>query len=162
MAARKKLRVDVKMVVLHEAAFKCANPRCRYPITLDKHHLEQHSEGGSDEPDNLLALCPTFHTEHHAGNIPIESLRAWKMLLVTLNEAFDRRGIDLLLALDKMGELALSGGDCAPLVASDLIDIRSVSNGPVVTYFAKLNKKGKLFVEGWIAGDMSKAIPTPA
>jgi hypothetical protein len=149
------------MIVLHECAFKCANPRCRYPLTLDKHHLEEHSKGGSDEADNLLALCPTCHTEHHDGKIPIESLRAWKMLLITLNEAFDRRGVDLLLALDRMGELALSGGDCAPLVASNLVDIETKSNGPVITYLTKLNDKGKLFVAGWKAGDISKAIPDP-
>ncbi len=75
--------------------------------------------------------------------------------------ATDHRPPDLLLALNKMGELALSGGDCEPLVASNLIDIQTVSNGPLVTYFAKLNTKGQLFVDGWIAGEVSKAIPDP-
>jgi len=162
MVARKKPKIDVRTIVLHEAAYKCANPRCRYPLTIELHHLIEHSKGGPDDAANLLALCSRCHDEHHAGIIPIEALRTWKMLLVTLNEAFDRRGVDLLLAIKKMGELALSGGDCAPLVASDLIDFRTSTNGPVVTYFAKLNKKGKIFVDGWIAGDMSKAIPDPS
>lgn len=160
MAPRKKLKVDVRSVVLHEAAYKCANPRCRYPITLDIHHLEELGKGGPDDPENLLALCPICHREHHSKIIPIESLRAWKMLLVTLNEAFDRKGIDLLLAIKKLGKLALSGGDCAPLLASDLVNITTLQNGPVIVYVAELNTKGETFVAGWLSGEQAKAIPS--
>lgn len=156
MTSRKKLKVDVRSTVLHEAAYKCANPVCRWPVTLDVHHLEELSKGGPDEPANLLPLCPNCHRSHHAGVIPIESLRAWKQLLVTVNEAFDRRGVDLLLAIHKQGELALSGGECAPLIASDLIEVEAQSNGPIVIYIAKLNSKGRTFVAGWLAGDLSK------
>lgn len=81
------------------------------------------------------------------------------MLLLTLNEAFDRKTIDLLLALYKANRLALSGGECAPLIASGLAVVEEVSNGPVVVYFASLNDKGRLFVEGWLEGNQQKAIP---
>jgi HNH endonuclease len=159
LMARKAIPVDVTIRVLHECAYKCANPRCRYPITLDRHHLIEHSKGGSDMADNLLALCPNCHAEHHAGKIPIETLRAWKMLLVTINEAFSRQTVDLLLAVHRTGRLALSGGDCAPLIASGLIDFEVVANGPLVTYFVSLNQRGKLFIDGWMSGNQSAAIP---
>jgi hypothetical protein len=55
------------------------------------------SEGGKDEPENLLALCPNCHALHHKGEIPIDSLRAWKMLQLALNEAYDKKSINLLL-----------------------------------------------------------------
>lgn len=157
--ARKAIPVDVTIKVLHECAYKCANPRCRYPLTLDRHHLNEHSKGGSDTPDNLLALCPNCHADHHAGKIPIGTLRAWKMLLVTINEAFNRQTVDLLLAVYQTGRFALSGGDCASLIASGLVEVETVENGPLVTYFVSLNQKGQLFVEGWMSGDQSKAIP---
>lgn len=151
--------VDVTQKVLHEAAYKCANPRCRYPITLDRHHLIPYANGGPNTADNLLALCPNCHADHHAGRIPDASLRAWKMLLVTVNEAYDRRTVDLLLALHLGGPLALSGGECAPLIASHLATVNELRNGPIITYMATLNDKGKLFIEGWIKGDQAAAIP---
>jgi hypothetical protein len=44
-----------------------------------------------------------------------------------LNEAFDRRSIDLLLMIDRLGEISRIYGDrvavYAPLVASDLVSI---------------------------------------
>lgn len=157
--ARPAIPVDVTLRVLHEAGYKCANPRCRYPITLDRHHLVPSGKGGPDTADNLLALCPNCHAEHHAGKIPEATLRAWKMLLVTVNEAYDRRTVDLLLAVYKAVTLGLSGGECAALIASGLADVEPVQNGPLVTYFATLNQKGKLFVEGWLKGDQAAAIP---
>jgi hypothetical protein len=157
--ARKAIPVDVSIRVLHEAAYKCANPRCRYPITLDRHHLIEHSKGGPDAADNLLAICPNCHADYHAGKIPMASLRAWKMLLVTINEGFSRQTVDLLLAVHKIGRLGLSGGDCAPLLASGLVEVDVAENGPLAVYFVSLNQRGKLFVEGWKSGDQAKAIP---
>jgi hypothetical protein len=123
----RRVPLDVKRLVLHEAGYKCANPCCRYPLTLDIHHLYYVSEGGSNLAENLVPLCPNCHTEHHNGNIPTDSLRAWKMLLLALNEAFDRHSIDLLLTIDKVGYIDWISGDgvhtYAPLVASNLISI---------------------------------------
>ena len=50
--------VDVKRLVLHEAGYRCANPVCRHILTLDVHHLDYVSDGGSNTPYNLLPLCP--------------------------------------------------------------------------------------------------------
>lgn len=153
---------------MHEAGYKCANPRCLYPLTLDIHHLYYVSKGGSNEPDNLLPLCPTCHTEHHNGKIPTESLRAWKMVLISLNEAFDRRSISLLLTVADHEYIEEITGDgiveYAPLAASGLIVLKPRTwkgfDGSQRTYYvARITDKGKVFVEGWKKGDQSAAIP---
>lgn len=93
-------------------------------LTIEIHHLEQVADGGLNEPANLLPLCPNCHTLHHKGVIPIASLRAWKHLLLALNQAFDARLIDLLLSLKKLGRVWVSGDgvlQCSPGIASGLI-----------------------------------------
>jgi hypothetical protein len=74
-------------------------------------------------PNNLLALCPNCHSLHHKGVVPATSHRAWKRILLALNEAFDQRVIDILLALHKFVDGLILSGDgaptCAALVASD-------------------------------------------
>ncbi len=87
-----------KQLVLLEAGFKCANPRCRHIITLEVHHIVWVKDGGGNEPDNLLALCPNCHSLHTAGHIPQSAIRAWKSLLVSLNNP-NRLSADLLLLL---------------------------------------------------------------
>ncbi len=166
-----RAKLDVKKLVLHESAYKCANPRCRHPLTLEIHHLLYVSEGGGSSADNLLPLCPNCHSEHHKSIIPTESLRAWKMLLITLNEAYDRRAIDLLLLVDRLGRVARISGDgivdYAPLVASNLVEIAETE--PVEgmmqpfremqrMYIASATERGHLFVEAWKKGDQRAAI----
>src|SRR5262245_54602352 len=101
MATRKPVPADARTLVLHECGYRCANPVCRMVLTLEIHHLEQVSDGGSNQPSNLLPLCPNCHTLHHKKIIPLSSLRAWKHLLLALNQAFDTRLVDLLLTLRK-------------------------------------------------------------
>ena len=47
-----------------EAGYKCGNPTCRNVITLELHHIEYVSDGGGDDPSNLLVLCPYCHSEY--------------------------------------------------------------------------------------------------
>ena len=163
---------DIRHLVLHEAGYKCANPTCRQVLTLEIHHLDQVSEGGSNTPDNLLALCPNCHSLHHAGHIPIASLRAWKFMLLALNEAFDRRTIDLLLALRTLHNHYVTGDgvlQCAALVASGYVIVRPGQHdlqegaprwdtgGPPL-YTLSLSERGERFVEGWQEGNQEQAI----
>lgn len=63
----------VRVTVLERDKFKCRccgwNPSGRQakdPRTLlELHHIEHHAEGGSNEPDNLIALCNVHHDEVH-------------------------------------------------------------------------------------------------
>lgn len=160
--ARKALPIDVRRRVLHEAGYKCGNPICRCIITLDIHHLVSVSDDGPDEPENLIALCPNCHALHHKGEIPMESLRAWKMLLLAVNEAFDRRSVDLLLALDKIGNTFVSGEgvlECASLIAAGFVE-RGYYNigGPIPMYSVSLTDRGRAMVNAWKHGDQRAAV----
>jgi hypothetical protein len=153
---RKAVAVDVHRQVLHEAGYKCGNPTCHRILTLDIHHIVEVEVGGPNELHNLLALCPNCHALHHRQKvIPIESIRAWKMLLLAINEAYDRRSVDILLALDKTGDLFVSGDGvlmCAALVAGGLVfshqHVVSVSQPPL-TYRIGMTARAKSFVEAW-------------
>jgi hypothetical protein len=160
--AKKKTRIghearnvpmDVKKIVLHESGYMCSVPTCRHPITLDIHHLIYVADGGKNDPHNLIALCPNHHSRHHREGLPpTESLRTWKMLLLTLNEGFDRRSINLLLATAKLNMIDEISGDgvvdFAPLVACGLVNIEERLHNMSIssvrkTYTARLSDKGK-------------------
>lgn len=175
MSRRKALQPATRMLVLHEAGYKCSNPACRMVLTLDIHHIEYVAEGGANSQDNLLALCPNCHSLHHKGHIPRESLRAWKVLLLSLNEGFDRRSVDTLLALDVLGGVMVWGDGllaCASLVASGLMDVderdeivetEGFFTGPgkerrVAKYWVELSARGHAFVEAWKRGDQDAAV----
>ena len=179
---RLKIPLQIKQQVLHEAGYKCGNPTCRSILTLDIHHLDYVSEGGDNSPSNLLALCPNCHSLHHKGHIPLESLRTWKILLLSLNEAFDKRSINILLALDKVDSIIVSGDgllDCASLIASGIVKVewRGGSGGlfggglfssdkknPIKDtiedgqYWIELSEKGHLLVSAWKQGDQKGAV----
>jgi hypothetical protein len=86
--------------------------------------------------------------------------------LLSLNEAFDRRSVDLLLALDKLKEGLLVSGDgvltCAPLIASDMVQqepiYREVGDGLDASYEVALTNKGRAFVHAWKRGDQAAAV----
>jgi hypothetical protein len=128
-------------------------------LTIEIHHLEQVSEGGTNEPSNLLPLCPNCHTLHHTGIIPIASLRTWKHLLLALNQAFDTRLIDLLLTLDKLVRVWVTGDgvlQCSPGIASGLIKVETKVAAD--NYVVSLTAKGQRFVSEWAAGNEQAAI----
>ena len=168
----RNVKPDVRRRVLHEAGYKCGNPNCFTPY-LETHHLIYVSEGGDDEACNLLPLCVVCHTRHHKGEIPTESLRAWKIFLITINEAFDRRSTDLLLLLEQLGYIEWITGDGLPayaaLVASGMArvttrHVKSSQSAFRLLYAAWITEKGKTFVQGWRAGDQRAALgllPTP-
>src|SRR5688500_8238128 len=99
MSPRKALPLDLVSLTLHEAGYRCANPVCRTILTLDIHHMVRLADGGPDSAENLLALCPNCHSLHHKGIIPAASIRTWKLLLMSLNQAFDQHAVDILLTL---------------------------------------------------------------
>jgi len=160
---RRSLPIDVRHQVLHEAGYKCANPVCHHILTLDMHHLIPVSDKGPNTADNLLPLCPNCHAMHHRGEILQESVRAWKMLLLSLNEGYDRRSIEVLLTLGELGELYVSGDGVlqyASLIASELVSVRShnVRRKPVPEYSVGLTDKGRVLIEAWRDGNQEAVV----
>ena len=168
-AVRKKIPLDVKQHILHETGFQCANPNCRRPLTLDIHHLQSVADDGSNDPQNLIALCPNCHADHHRGIIPLKSIRAWKMLSIALNEGLGRRSIDILLALDKTGPLMIDGEGglhAASLIAADLVRLSFntrrgggwASQSGLPAYTLELTERGHIVVQAWKHGDQEGVV----
>jgi hypothetical protein len=94
-----------------------------------------------------------------------ESIRAWKFLLLAMNEAFDRRSVDLLLALDKTGFTYCSGDGLvwySPLIASGYVEsvtqFGTVGDPLFGHHRIGLSEKGRTFVEAWKRGDQEAAV----
>jgi hypothetical protein len=51
---------------------RCVVPGCRNATFVDLHHLDLRSEGGSNEPDNLVVLCGAHHSALHRGRLRID------------------------------------------------------------------------------------------
>ena len=92
-----------------------------------------------------------------------------------MSEAYDRKGIDTLLALDRVRALFISAAallGIAGLINSDLVmlktktgmpaDKRDLHNAQRDAFFMTLSDKGKLFVERWKRGISPKALSSRA
>ena len=94
------------------------------------------------------------------------------MLLLSINEAYDRRTIDLLAAIGQTEGLYLSGDGvlaCAPLVAGDLIQIKawgSLSAGreivTVPAYQVSLTEREQRLLDAWKSGNQAEAVAATA
>jgi hypothetical protein len=99
----------------------------------------------------------------------LESIHAWKMLLLSLNDGFSRAAVDLLLALDHFGErptllttdtIVMMGS----LIASGLVTVTHPNAGntsnPDLTQsrFVSLSGKGRAFLAAWKAGKQHEAV----
>lgn len=171
---RIKIPIDIRSQILHESSYQCSNPMCRTLITLDVHHIDKVSEKGTNEPENLIALCPNCHRRFHAGEIPLDSIKSWKFHLLALNEAFDKKSINYLLLLNKIGSIFLKPEgllEFAGLIASGTvcieegrkqgaieIDYHLSKAKPIMEngYIISLSSKGELLIKNWINGNQIK------
>ena len=84
------------------------------------------------------------------------------MILLSLNEGYDKKAINILLTLDKVQILYVSGDgvlECASLIASDLVEKRDFNVGKVIPeYRIQLTKKGERLMHEWKSGNQSEAI----
>lgn len=148
---------DPRDAALHAAGYRCGNPACRAPLTLDTHHLAAVGGDGSVAP---LCLCAGCHAMQASGAIPVRTVRAWKLVGQALAGAFGSTAADTLLLLRVVDELTV---DCdgllraAGLLNSGLLEIRQrvsalVSGQGSDSFRLRLSAKGRQFVEAWING----------
>lgn len=173
MAKRTRIPDTVRNLVLLEAGYKCANPTCRHILTLELHHILWVKDSGTNNPENLLALCPNCHSLHTQGHIPEYAIRTWKSLLLALNST-NHATADLLLLLADDEERFDSGdsasiaprfrftGDGLPalagLLSSRLVTISKRYSGAnawgssMPSFEVSLTEKGKSLVSAWRTG----------
>jgi hypothetical protein len=162
---RKNLSVRTTTIVLTEAGYRCAVPTCRQILAMDLHHIWEVSVGGSDEPSNLIALCPTCHALYHRGTISQESIFAYKSMLVAISGAFDLEAVDRLLFLRMCPKdyLILSGDGVlsfARLIAAGLatVELKANNNFLLVTYAINISEKGSQLIDAWKQGERSMLV----
>lgn len=160
---RDKLPLKTRVILLTECGYKCANPCCRNILALDMHHLWEVSAGGGDDPENLVALCPTCHALYHRGTIDAESVYVWKAMLVAITRAFDVEAIDRLLFLEPLKQdfLIVSGDGLlhfARLIAAGLASSSQKANNnfQIVTYSINISEKGRQLIQAWRQGDRTQ------
>jgi len=160
---RKKLTTKVVTAVLTEAGYRCAVPTCRSILAIDLHHIWEVNAGGSDDPCNLIALCPTCHALYHRGTIKEESIYAYKAILVSLSNAFDLEAIDKLLFLEMCPPdyLIVSGDGVlsfSRLIAANFATVKLMANNAnqLVTYSINLSDKGKQLITTWKSGNRNE------
>lgn len=157
---RKNLGLKTVTLVLTEAGYRCAVPTCRGILALDMHHMYQVSEGGGDDPSNLIALCPTCHALYHRGTVSRDAIYAYKSMLVAISRAFDLDAIDRLLFLNAVGrDTVVVSGDgllhFGRLIAAGLVSFELKANNKwqIVTYAVNISGKGRQLIEAWQQGD---------
>ncbi|MFZ5893706.1 MAG: HNH endonuclease [Myxococcota bacterium] len=62
----------VRRQVMRRDNGRCVVNGCRHATFVDVHHLRVRSEGGRNEPDNLVCLCAAHHRAVHKGRLIIE------------------------------------------------------------------------------------------
>jgi hypothetical protein len=158
---RQNLSLKTKIIVLTEAGYRCAVPTCREILLLDIHHMDQVSNGGGNEPDNLIALCPNCHAMYHRGSISSESIYAWKAMLIAIGRAFDVQTIDKLMFLDLIpkDELIVSGDGLLHfdrVIAANFATFEQIANNnnQLVNYSVNISAKGKMMINAWKNGKL--------
>jgi hypothetical protein len=62
----------VRRAVLARDRHRCRVPGCTHATYLDIHHVVPRSEGGSNDPENIITLCGAHHRATHRGELVIE------------------------------------------------------------------------------------------
>ena len=172
---RRNITNTTRQIILMEAGYKCANPICRHILTLELHHIVWVKDGGSSDPDNLIALCPNCHSLHTNGSIPTKVIEVWKSLLVSLNNP-NRATVDLLLVLYREEERLAAAepdsttaappfrftgdglGVLAGLITAGLVEISrrysgaSYYGGGMPSFEVRLTESGQRLLNAWLSG----------
>jgi len=127
------------------------------------HHIDEVSDGGGDDPSNLIALCPTCHRLYHLGTISRDAIYAYKGMLVAISRAFDLEAVDRLLFLSECPKdfLIVTGDGLlhfARVIAAGMAtgEQKANNNWQIVTYAVNISNKGRLLIDAWRQGDRSR------
>jgi hypothetical protein len=71
--AKQTIPPAVRRAVLARDQHRCRVPGCTHATFLDVHHIRPRSEGGSNDPENLIGICGPHHRAAHRGELLIES-----------------------------------------------------------------------------------------
>jgi HNH endonuclease len=70
--AKQTIPPAVRRAILARDQRRCRVPGCTHAAFIDIHHIVPRSEGGPNEPTNLVTLCGAHHRAAHRGELSIE------------------------------------------------------------------------------------------
>ena len=81
MTKRPKVPPAIKRALYAEAGYKCANPGCCTRLQ-ELHHIRQWSVYQTHDGSEMIAICPTCHSQVHYGGLKIDdaTVRHWKQI----------------------------------------------------------------------------------
>jgi HNH endonuclease len=71
--AKQTIPPAVRRAILTRDHRHCRVPGCTHTTFVDVHHIVPRSEGGRNEPTNLVTLCGSHHRAVHRGELGIEA-----------------------------------------------------------------------------------------
>jgi Zn finger protein HypA/HybF involved in hydrogenase expression len=73
--------VETRRILVEQAGGKCASPGCATRLT-EFHHIEEWAVYHAHDPEHMICLCPTCHSQVERGDLQItdEELYAWKQI----------------------------------------------------------------------------------
>jgi hypothetical protein len=70
--AKQNIPPALRRAILARDQGRCRVPGCTHTSFVDVHHIVPRSEGGLNDPDNLLTICCGHHRATHRGELGIE------------------------------------------------------------------------------------------
>jgi len=85
---------NIKEYVLSRDSHKCYFNNDKCIDKLHVHHIKYRSQGGSDNPNNLIALCEKHHKELHDGKIKLDVKKHKELKSATIMNVIRKRILD--------------------------------------------------------------------
>lgn len=127
MSAAKTLPSKTKKLIFQEAQCRC--PFCGESdvAVLEIHHITERTDGGSNDPENLILVCANCHSKITCGVIPRHEVLAMKATLV-------ERGKRITAQTSATSIFNITGGQHSGIIANTVI-VKSLRNrSPKVSY----------------------------
>lgn len=123
----------LKRALYEESGYRCAVPQCRGTSALEMAHIEPWSAVRSHTYENMIVLCAVDHTRFDHGEIPKQSIQAFKDNLALLHGRYsdaERRVLEGFAAMPaaerETAGLPIAGGTAYTmmyLVRDGLVDV---------------------------------------
>jgi len=155
-SGRPAVPTALRRALYEEAGYRCAIPTCRGTSALEMAHIVPWAEVQTHSFDNMIVLCAVDHTRYDRGEIPRQSIQAYKDNLALLNGRYSDAERRILEAFTQVPDaelgsvgLPIPGGTAYTvmyLVKDDLVTVnpnRQISIGGLPPYeIVSLTRKG--------------------
>lgn len=109
-SGRPAVPTTIRRALFEEAGYRCAIPTCRGTSALEMAHIVPWSEVRAHSFDNMIVLCAVDHTRYDRGEIPRQSIQAYKDNLALLNGRYSDAERRILEAFTQVPDAQLGTG----------------------------------------------------